>query len=638
MALKQCGEKGVKAAIIISAGFREVGPEGLAREERIKGIAAEYGMRLIGPNCLGVINTEPDVQLNASFARAMPAAGSIAFLSQSGALCTAVLDYAQGKDIGFSKFVSLGNKADVTEIDLLKYLAHDPQTSVILMYLEEVSRGRELIEVARQITGEIRNPKPILAIKGGRTAAGAAAAQSHTGALAASDVVCNAVFEQAGIIRSTSIEDMFNSAQLLAYQPLPKGRRIAIVTNAGGPGVMATDAAIERGLELAKFSAPTTAALKKALPATANLKNPVDLIGDARDDRYAAALDAVLADENVDQVLVILTPQSMTNIEAIAQAVCRVRARFDKPMTCSFMGARDVVPGIRVLQRHGIPHFVLPEWACDAMRVAVRYREWIHRPRTEVKLYSVDRPAAAEVIDRAPEGYLLESEALQVLRAYGFPLVEWQFTQSVEEAVRAAERIGYPVVLRVVAPSVVHKFEIRGVALDIRDASELRRAYQEMHDNVGRHVEADGIRGILVRKMIPAGKEVILGVNRDPIFGHVLMVGLGGIYVEAFKDVTFRLVPVRELTATDMLRELRSFAVLRGLRGEAASDVASIEEAIKRLSQLANDFPRIAELDINPLIVHPAGQGCHVADVRIRLGPVAEATAMRRPVTPANAV
>jgi len=620
LALEQCGQKGVKAAIIISAGFREVGPEGARREEVIKGIARRYNMRLIGPNCLGVINTEPNVLLNASFARAMPAAGNIAFLSQSGALCTAVLDYAQGKNIGFSKFVSLGNKADVSEIDLLRYLARDPQTSVILLYLEEMTRGRELIEVARQITSDPSHPKPILAIKGGRTAAGAAAAQSHTGALAASDVVCDAVFEQAGILRSNSIEEMFNSAQLFAYQPLPRGNRLAIITNAGGPGVMATDAAIERGLEMAKFSAEVTAELKKNLPPTANLKNPIDVIGDARDDRYVAALDPVLESPDVDMVLVILTPQSMTNIEAIAHAVCDARSRHEKTMACSFMGAKDVLPGIHVLQQHRIPHYVLPEWACDAMRDAVKYRRWLDRKPSHVKTYKVNREKAAAVIEKAPDGYLVEPDALAVLEAYGFPIVPWRHTHSVEEALEAADRIGYPVVLRIVTASIVHKFDIKGVVLNLTSPAELRSAYGSMRQRVLEHLDAADVRGILVRKMIPAGKEVILGINRDPVFGHVMMFGLGGIYVEALKDVTFRVVPIDEATASDMVNGLRFSAVLKGLRGEMPSDIPAIEDALKRLSQLAADFPRIAELDINPLIVHPAGEGCHVADVRIRVG------------------
>ncbi len=621
-ALEQCGQKGIKAAIIISAGFKETGPKGLEREQRIKAIAAKYKMRMIGPNCLGVINTEPDVLLNASFARSMPDAGKIGFLSQSGALCTAVLDYAAAKHIGFSKFVSVGNKADVGEVDLLRYMAEDPQTSVILVYLEEISGGPELIHLARSIThGE--NPKPILAIKSGRTAAGAAAAASHTGSLAASDVVCQGAFKQAGIIRCQSIEEMFNTAQLLAYQPLPRTNRIAIVTNAGGPGVMATDAAIARGLELARFSPETTAKLKKALPAAANMKNPIDVIGDAREDRYIAALEAMYTDDHVQQILVILTPQSMTNIERIAQAICELRAKHassDKTLACSFMGAKDVAPGIDILQRAQIPHYILPEFACDALRDAVQYRTWRDSGRSRVKLYDVDKAAAAAVIDKASEGYLIEPLALRVLAAYGLPVVSSELTMTPDEAVAAGDRVGYPVVLRIVSPSIVHKFDVKGVILNLKNAKELRSACVEMREAIlQRYTESD-IAGFLVRKMIPAGKEVILGLNRDEAFGHVLMFGLGGIYVEALKDVTFRVVPVDEATVEGMLGDLRAAAVLQGLRGEAPSDTAAIADAIKRLSQLAADFPRIAELDINPLIVHPAGQGCHVADVRIRLG------------------
>jgi acetyltransferase len=622
LALQQCVDKGIKAAVIISAGFREVGPAGAAREQRIIDIAARGGMRLIGPNCLGVINTEPEVRLNASFARAMPASGRIAFVSQSGALCTAVLDYAAGKNIGFSKFVSLGNKADVDEIDLLRFLATDAQTSVILMYLEEITRGRDLMAAARAIAGEIDHPKPILAIKGGRTAAGAAAAQSHTGALAASAEVCDGVFDQSGIIRCVSIEEMFNTAQLLAYQPLPRSNRIAIVTNAGGPGVMATDAAVGRELELARFSPETTGRLKKALPAAANIKNPIDVIGDAREDRYGAALEAMLADPNVDHVLVILTPQSMTDINGIARKVCDLSERFaseGKTLLCSFMGSRDVAAGIEILQQRRIPHYILPEWAADAMGHAVWYRRWLTRERTGVQTYPVDRGRAAAVLDAAPDGYLLETQAVDVLGAYGFPVVAYELARSADEAVAAAERAGYPVVLRVVSPKIVHKIEMKGVVLNLTSAQQVRQAFDTMRRNLLEHVSAADITGIMVRRMIPAGKEVILGVHRDPVFGHMLMFGLGGIYVEAFKDVTFRIVPIREAAAGKMVRELRTFALLQGLRGEEPSDVPAIEEALKRLSQLAHDFPRIAELDINPLIVHPIGQGCHVADVRIRL-------------------
>jgi acetate---CoA ligase (ADP-forming) len=387
---------------------------------------------------------------------------------------------------------------------------------------------------------------------------------------------------------------------------------------------MATDAAIERGLELARFSPETTAKLKKALPAAANMKNPIDVIGDARDDRYRAAMEAVYADPSVDQILVILTPQSMTNITTIAQAVCdeqKCHADKQKPLLCSFMGAKDVAPGIQILQDHAIPHYILPEWACDAMEQAVRYRRWRDRKRTKTRVYEdVDRAKAAAVIDKASEGYLIEPLALKVLAAYGLPVVPSELTQTPDEAVAAADCVGYPVVLRVVSPNIVHKFDVKGVMLNLRDAGELRSACEEMREAVLRRFSSADIAGFLVRRMIPAGKEVILGISRDPVFGHVIMCGLGGIYVEALKDVTFRITPISEATATRMINSLRMASVLKGLRGEPPSDIPAIEDALKRLSQLACDFPKIAELDINPLIVHPAGEGCHVADVRIRLG------------------
>jgi acetyltransferase len=352
------------------------------------------------------------------------------------------------------------------------------------------------------------------------------------------------------------------------------------------------------------------------------MKNPIDVIGDARADRYAAALEAVYCDPGVDQILVILTPQSMTDINTIARTICELKSRFatsGKTLACSFMGSKDVAPGIEILLRHGVPHYILPEWAVEAMWRAAWYRRWLNREVTDVRTYEVDRARAAAVIDSAPDGYLPEPEALDLLAAYGFPVAPHAIARTEDEAVAAAERLGYPAVLRVVSPKIVHKFEVNGVALNLRDGAELRRAFRAMQDSLRRHVKPEDISGILVRPMIPAGKELILGLSRDPIFGHILMAGLGGIYVEAFKDVTFRIVPIREGAAGKMLRELRMFKLLTGLRGEKPSDVPAVEDALKRLSQLADDWPRIAELDINPLIVHAEGDGCHVADVRIRL-------------------
>ncbi len=618
-ALQQCGEKGVKSAIVISAGFREVGPKGVEREQELKETCRKYGIAMVGPNCLGLINTDPEVQLNASFARKMPDQGRIAFLSQSGALCTAVLDYAREKDIGFSKFVSFGNKAGVTEIELFDYLHQDPQTDVILLYLEELRDGRALIEAAQRVThGE--GAKPILAIKSGRTPQGADAASSHTGSLAGEDAVCDAVFEEAGIIRVNSIEELFNSAIMYAYQPLPRGDRLAIVTNAGGPGVMATDAAVRLGLSIPRFEPATTERLRKALPAAANMKNPVDVIGDARADRYTAALGAVLDDPNVDQALVILTPQSMTDIEAIAKGVCAIHRDSTKPIACSFMGAADVQSGIDLLQEAHIPHYILPEWACGAMADVQRVCQWRSQPLDRVERLPVDEAAARAVLDAAPPGYLPENDALAVLQAYGLPVPPYKLCRTADEAVAFAEEIGYPVVLRVVSPQVVHKSEVKGVTLNLNKADSVLGAFDRMQRQFRELAPEAELHGMLVRRMIPEGYEVILGANRDAVFGPTLMFGLGGIYVSLFKDVTFGLAPISGATAARMVRKVTAFRLLEGARGGPAADVASIEESLVRLGQLVADFDRITELDVNPLIALAANKGNVVADVRIRLG------------------
>ncbi|HID78192.1 MAG TPA: CoA-binding protein [Planctomycetaceae bacterium] len=619
-ALEQCGQKGVKAAIVISAGFREVGSEGARREARIREICARYGIALIGPNCLGVINTDPSVQLNAAFVRSMPRNGRIAFLSQSGALCTAVLDYAREKEIGFSKFISFGNKAGVTETELFEYLHRDPQTDVILLYLEELREGRKLVEVAQRVTrGE--NAKPILAIKSGRTPQGAEAAASHTGSLAGEDSLCDSIFKEAGIIRMGSIDELFDAAVMYAYQPMPQGDRVGIVTNAGGPGVMATDAAVRQGLVVPHLEPATVRSLGRSLPATANLHNPVDVIGDARADRYAAAVRAVLADRNIDQLLVILTPQSMTDIEAIAAQICQIQKEASKPIACSFMGATDVVSGVRLLQEAHIPHYTMPEWACRAMAAVQRIRDWQAQPPDRVEPLSVDREAVERILRGAGPGYLLEHEALDVLSAYGLPVPPHRLCSTADQAVAFAEQTGYPVVLRVVSRQIVHKWDVAGVALDLDGPAALRRAYDEMLASIARQRPDAEVAGVLVRPMIPSGYEVILGAKRDASFGPVVMFGLGGIYVALLEDVTFALAPVARTRAARMVRQVKAFRILEGARGNPRSDIEGIEEGLVRIGQLVADFPRIAELDVNPLIAHPKPPGNMVADVRIRLGP-----------------
>ncbi len=619
--MEQCGQKGVRSAVIISAGFREVGEEGKRLEQQVAAVAATYRIPLVGPNCLGLINTDPDVRLNASFATHTPAAGSIAFVSQSGALCTAILDYARAEHIGFSKFVSMGNKADVTENDLLRYLKDDRHTRVILLYVEDLVDGRRFIEIAREITGEIEHPKPILVIKSGRTAAGARAAASHTGSLAGQDEVYDAVFAQSGVLRVDTVEELFDYAVAFAKQPLPRGRRVAIVTNAGGPGIMATDACVRYGLELSTFAPETQEDLRRGLPPTANVHNPVDVIGDAQHDRYKHALRAVLADPAVDGLIVILTPQAMTDIEAIAGAIVEAARRQQKPVLASFMGVMDVSAGVKVLEGHGVPHYKFPEGACRALAAMARYVFWLERPRTEVRCFLVERQRAEAVVARARQERrcnLVEVEAGEILRAYQIPVVESVLARGVGEAEAAAGRLGYPVVIKIASPDILHKADVRGVAVGIEDADQLRKAHQRMMTHIAATLPQARLLGVTVQPMV-RGREVIVGMKRDERFGPMVMFGLGGTYVEVFKDVTFRLAPVREYSAERMVRSIKAYKILNGFRGEPPADLEAIKECLLRVSQLATDLDAVEELDINPLVVFERGKGCMALDARIVL-------------------
>lgn len=635
LALEQCGQKGIRSAIIISAGFREIGAAGAEREAQLQEIAGRYGIAFIGPNCLGVINTDPAVSFNASFARAMPEEGSIAFLSQSGALCTAVLDYARGRHIGFSKFVSFGNKADVTEIDLLDYLKDDPKTRVILLYLEEVADGRALMEAASRII--VERGKPVLILKSGRTREGASAAASHTGSLAGSDQVCDAAFRQAGILRCETVEDLFNQAIALAYQPVPRGRRVAIVTNAGGPGVLATDRAVREGLQLASFSEATAEALKKSLPGTANLKNPVDVIGDAKVDRYGAALSAVLADEGVDGALVILTPQSMTDIASIAREICRLaegedsRGELAKPLYASFMGERDVAEGAVILQRHRIPQYALPEDMCQAFASSHRFGQIRRRlasrspgsgaAATQGPGAGAGQEAAClaeELLQGAAAAgrrYLPLPETFRLLSAYGLPVLPHRLARSATEAREAAGLLGYPVALKAVSEQIAHKSEAGGVVLGVRSPAEVGEAFRRVQGGA----EAAGARldGVLVQRMAAEGQETFLGLKRDPSFGAAVLAGLGGLFVELVRDVSFRIPPFGQEEALEMLRELALYPLLAGARGRPERDLPALAACILDVARIALECPLIEELDINPLFVYDRGSGCAVADARI---------------------
>lgn len=632
IAVQDAIAKGIKGIVIVSAGFREVGKEGREIEDQIVALCREAGVRVVGPNCLGVINPLSSVRLNASFSSRMPTPGNISFISQSGALCTAVLDFAADRDFGFSKFISIGNKADVDELDLLRYLHQDLDTEVILIYLEELRRGPEFIEMVKEITcGDVR-PKPVLVIKSGRTTAGAAAAASHTGALAGTEAVYDAIFTQAGIIRVDTIDELFDFASAFAYKneselgklrrKVPHGNRVAIVTNAGGPGIVATDMTVSSGLALAKFQEETVEALKSHLPETANFHNPVDVIGDAAQDRYENALAAVIRDQGVDGALVILTPQSMTNALGTAEAIVRIARRSHKPILCCFMGIVDVSAGVKHLQENGVPVFRFPENAAKAFGALYKYSRWLNRQHLAQFKLTYKKEKAAEIISGClAEGktYLGELEGLALLECYGFQVLPTKLATSADQAVKIAEKMGYPVVMKIVSPQIIHKSDAGGVVVGIKEKSAAKEAFENIMANAAAFNPNAEIKGVLVQKMADAGQELILGMNRYPGFGPLLMFGIGGIFVEVFQDVVFRLAPIYRNEARRMIRKIKGYKLLQEFRGRPKADVETLEKAIVRLSALVMDHPQIMELDINPYLAHTEGKGATVADCRIIL-------------------
>jgi acetate---CoA ligase (ADP-forming) len=618
--LKDAGHKGCKGAIVISAGFKEIGGSGIELEHQLQAVAREYGMAVVGPNCFGVINTDKAVSLNATFSRNFPLRGKIAFISQSGAIGVAALEYAAAEKIGFSKFISIGNKADLNENDVLEALEDDPETEVILLYLEALENPKEFVRLARRISEK----KPILGVKSGRTLEGAKAAASHTGALAGSDEVYDSLFTQCGVLRVDTLEELFRLGMAFAKQPLPRGNRVAIVTNAGGPGIMATDNSVRHGLELAKLSSKTKSILRADLPPTVSLDNPIDLIGDADESRYQLAMQAVLSDDNVDAVIVICVPQMLTNLEATSKAIAQ-QARFsNKPVFSVYMATGNIEDSLKILEEAQIPNYRFPEDAARALSAMARHFHWRSRPRTEYKQFEdVQKEKVQEILAKAKkEGrkFLPEPEAHAVLQAYGLPMLRSKLVRDAAEAAMAAKEIGFPVVLKIVSPDIVHKVDVGGVRLNLESETEVRDAYGDLMQQVTSTKQNIQIWGVLVQEMVRGGKETILGMKRDPHFGALLMFGLGGIYVEVLKDVTFRIAPIRVLGAHLMIENIKGIKLLMGYRGEPPSDLEAIAQSLLRLSQLVTDFPEIEEMDINPLIVLPKGSGARVVDARILIG------------------
>ena len=535
--MEECGKKGVRGVIVITAGFREAGGAGVELEKQVLATAAQYGIRIIGPNCLGLIDTLAPI--NASFAAGTPQVGTIAFMSQSGALCTAILDYALAEQIGFSHFVSLGNKSDIDEVSLLEDWRDDEQTNVVIAYIEGIRDGAEFITAARKTA---RN-KPIIAVKSGRTASGSKAVSSHTGSLAGSDAAYDAGFVQAGVLRADSVQELFDYSTAFAYQPLLKGKRIAIVTNAGGPGVMATDALDRQGLALAELTADTEAVLKDALPAAANIHNPVDVLGDARADRYGTAIETVLKDPGVDGVLVVLTPQTSTEIAATAQALVDVSKGTDKPVMGCWMGKQEVAVGIEILSGNHIPNYPFPERAVAAFGAMHRYWNWKQQPEEDAPSFDVDKAAVADLFAKIRadgRNTIGDTEAQAILQAYGITIPQSVVAPTAEESVAACEKIGYPVVMKIASPDILHKSDVGGIIVGVKNADEARSAFATLIERAKAAKPDATIWGAQIQEMVTGAREVIIGMNRDPQFGPLVMFGLGGIYVEVLKDVTFR--------------------------------------------------------------------------------------------------
>jgi len=609
--------KGCKNAIIISAGFKEVGREGALLEKELKALLKKLEVRALGPNCLGIISTNSN--LNASFAAEMPKKGKISFISQSGALLTAVLDWSMNEGIGFSKIISLGNKADISEIDAIEFLGNDPETDVILGYIEGVVDGQKFIKAASKVTKK----KPILLIKAGSTSAGARAASSHTGTLAGSDKAFTTAFKQSGIIRIHEIDEIFELAKGFSQPSRPKGNRLAVITNAGGPGIISADASEKNGINLPPPHKNTIEKLKSVLPPTAALFNPIDIIGDAKEDRYENTLNIIKDDKNFDGILVILTPQSMTDATKVAESIVNFAKTTDKPVFTSFMGGELVDEGIKLLIENDIPNFQFPDVAIKSFSQMVKYAKFQKKPIPKVKKFNdVDKEKVKKVFEESRKKGIFdlsETMVTEVFEAYGFRFPDSKLVKTLDDAVIEAENIGFPLVMKIASPDILHKSDIGGVVVNINNLEDVVKAFMKITANARRTFPKAIILGVEMQKMIKEGKEIILGMTKDSQFGPLIMFGLGGIYVEVLKDVSFRVAPISEIDAGEMVRDINSYALLSGVRGEKSIDFDELHEMIMRLSQLVTDFPEIVELDLNPVKLLPKGEISYALDARLTL-------------------
>ncbi|HZM14589.1 MAG TPA: acetate--CoA ligase family protein [Candidatus Krumholzibacteria bacterium] len=621
---RECGEKGVKGIVVISAGFKETGAEGLAREQELVKIVRESGMRLIGPNCMGIFATHPKVRLNATFAPVVPIEGDVAFMSQSGAMGVAILHAIARMNVGLSFFASVGNKADVSGNDLLTYWEGDERTKVIALYLESFGNPRRFTRIAKRIT----RSKPIIMVKSGRTAAGARAATSHTGALAGGELAVEALLGQVGVLRAHSIEEMLDLVAAFSRCPIPRGDRVAVLTNAGGPAIMATDTLLALGMQMAALAAETQEDLRSFLPPEASVQNPVDMIASASADDYRRALEVLLADPGVDLVLVVSVPPHMLVPDDVAGAITEVTRRHTKPVLSTFMAKEEFYEHFPRLHPESPPLYRFPESAARAAAALYRYHRWKQRPAGEVRTYEVDHARAVQLTQAClgrGGGPMSQEDAFALLHSYGIPVASVRRVHAAHEAVAAAQVLGYPVVLKTADPRIVHKSDAGGVALDLRNAEAVEHAVHAMSESIRR---AHGFINddYVVQRQAPAGREVILGMAQDPLFGPLLMFGSGGRHVEVFKDIVFRVLPLTDVDAHEMVTSIKGYPLLTGFRGEPAVDVTLAEEMVLRLAQLVSDFDCIQEMDINPFILVPRRADCMAVDVRIQLSAPANAT------------
>ena len=611
----ECADHGVKGIVVISAGFREIGGEGVEREQRLTRFIRDRGIRMVGPNCMGVLNADPAVSMNGTFYPNLPPFGRAAFVSQSGAMGLSVLDYAREYGIGISQFVSVGNKPDVSGNDLLEAWEHDPGVDVILMYVESFGNPRRFKEIASRIT----RTKPIIVVKSGSSRVGARAASSHTGALAASDTAVDAMLAQAGVLRAGTVEELFDYAMAFSGQAAPRSRRTAVLTNAGGPGIIAADALERAGIEIPELSPTTVEQLRPLFPEYASIRNPLDMIASATPSGYRAALTALLSDPAVDSAVAIFVPPLGVSQGDVSEAISQAAlTRRDKPVLAVLMGHEGLPQGKAGLHDARIPAYIFPESAARALAVLCRQREWSERPALVLERLPVDQNRARAILAkcrRSGGGKLEEQGALDLLEAYGIPTARAGLARSADEAGAIAEALGGAVAMKVVAPAVIHKTDVGGVVLGLRGADAARAAYARIVESVTQRVPGATITGVLVQAMAPSGRETIVGGSRDPSFGPMLMFGLGGIFVEVWRDVVFRMAPVARSEAREMIEGIKAVKLLAGVRGQAAVDYRALEDVLLRVSQLLKDFPEISELDINPLMAYP--DGAMAADARV---------------------